>query len=270
MNELVPYEKVEKLSLSVAKSGFYPGVQTPEQALVLMMIAQAENCHPIQAMQRYHIIKGKPSKQAWAMLADFQQSGGKVEWHEHSAQRCKATFSHPTGGTILVDWDMKKAADAKLTGNENWNKYPENMLHARCVSNGVRFVYPAAANGLYTPEEVQDFDENKFASITPEKPKAVVIVENVLNGKTVQQPEKWTPAEPIPQAILRAVPGMSLLPRVPLNMMEGDELLLVAEQGKRAFTEWSSMPGASQKALGLINEIATSAESLHREKSEGL
>jgi len=41
------------------------------------------------------------------------------------------------------------------------------MLSARCVSEGVRAVYPAVVCGLYTPEEVQDFDEQPKTKSQP-------------------------------------------------------------------------------------------------------
>lgn len=153
---IVPFSEVKELAKATAESRYYPGVQSAEQAIVLMSLAQAEGMHPIQALQRYHVIEGKPSKQAQAMLADFIASGGKVEWIEHSSTACKATFSHPTGGTVTTGFTMDDAKRAGLSARPNWQRYPENMLHARCVSKGVRFVYPAATGGFHTPEEEQD------------------------------------------------------------------------------------------------------------------
>lgn len=157
-NALVPLNEVQHLAAAVAASRLFPGFATPESALVLMMLAQAEGLPPIVATQRYDVIQGRPAKKAQAMLTDFLAAGGKVEWHQHDDQACEGTFSHPHGGSIRVRWDMAKAQKAQLTGKDNWKKHPEAMLHARCVSNGVRFVYPAATGGLYDPTEVADFE----------------------------------------------------------------------------------------------------------------
>ena len=35
------------------------------------------------------------------------------------------------------------------------------MLRARCVSEGIRSVYPGCVVGVYTPEEIQDFKPSK-------------------------------------------------------------------------------------------------------------
>jgi hypothetical protein len=49
-----------------------------------------------------------------------------------------------------------------------YKKYPRQMLRSRCVSEGVRTVYPAATSGMYVPEEVQDFDEPRpIKDVTP-------------------------------------------------------------------------------------------------------
>jgi hypothetical protein len=121
-------------------------------------VAQAKGLHPITALMDYDIISGRPSKTAKAIMRDFLGAGGKVEWHEWNDQRCDATFSHPQGGTIRVDWDMERAKTAGLLKNEMYKKFPRNMLKARCISDGVGMVYSEAMDGMYTPEEVADFE----------------------------------------------------------------------------------------------------------------
>lgn len=260
---LIPMAEVRELAVATARSGFFAGVETAEKALVLMAIAQAEGCAPIQAMQRYHIIKGKPAKQAWAMLADFTSRGGKVVWIEHSASCCKATFSHPQGGEVTVEWTLEKARQAGIAGNDNWRKYPENMLHARCVSNGVRFVDPGAANGLYTPEEVQDFDA-PFSAIPPEKRTIEVVAPAPRLAKPPAPSDgtkaKWDSRQPIPPVILRVLPGSQPIANTALNDLGVEDLEMVIEHGKRAYTDWEAMPSVSKKALALLSEITACAQ----------
>lgn len=131
------------------------GLKSVQEAFTLMLIGDAEGIHPIHALQKYHIIKGKPVKKADAMLADFFAAGGRVEWHEQTDASVSATFSHPQGGTIRVTWDAERVRKAGLTGNHS--TYPAQMKRARCISEGVRATWPAAAGiGIYTPEEMQD------------------------------------------------------------------------------------------------------------------
>lgn len=155
MTALVPVDQIERMALAVAKSGLF-GVKTPDQAMALMLVAQAEGMHPAIAARDYHIIQGRPTLRADAMLARFQQAGGKVEWGEYTDQRVVGTFSHPQGGNVRIEWTTKMAQDAGLTRNPTWKSYPRQMLRARCISEGIRTIYPGVAIGTYTPEEAED------------------------------------------------------------------------------------------------------------------
>lgn len=155
-NELVPYADMQRMAVSIARSGLF-GVRTPDQALALMLVSQAEGRHPALAARDYDIIQGRPAKKAEAMLRDFLQGGGSVKWHELSDTAAAATFTHPQGGAVRIDWDTARAQRAGLTGKDMYKKFPRQMLRSRCVSEGVRTVFPAATSGMYVPEEVRDF-----------------------------------------------------------------------------------------------------------------
>ena len=79
-NELVTYtvSDVRVMAEAAAKSGLF-GMKTPEQALALMMLCQAEGIHPMKAVAEYHIIQGRPALKADAMLARFLRAGGTVK-----------------------------------------------------------------------------------------------------------------------------------------------------------------------------------------------
>lgn len=164
MNNLIPVGDVERMAQAVAKSGLF-GVKSPEQAMALMLVAQAEGLHPATAARDYHIIQGRPALKTDAMMARFQSAGGKIQWGEYTDDCVSGTFSHPQGGSLEVKWTMQQAKAAGLTGKDNWKNYPRAMLRARVVSEGIRAVYPGCVVGVYTPEEVQDFtpDRSKHA-----------------------------------------------------------------------------------------------------------
>jgi hypothetical protein len=171
MNAIVQYAvtDMERMARAFAASKLF-GVQNPEQALALCLVAQAEGRHPASAAQDYHIISGRPAKKADAMLRDFLAGGGKVEWHALNDTIADATFSHPAGGSARIDWTLERAKKAQLT-TPMWSKYPRQMLRSRVVSEGVRTVYPMATSGMYVPEEVQDFaPEPQARQEAPQQP----------------------------------------------------------------------------------------------------
>ena len=154
--------ELEAMAGHIVKSGLF-GLKKVEEAVALMLIAVAENRHPGTVASEYNIILGRPALKADAILARFQSAGGKVEWHDYTDTIVSGTFSHPAGGSLKVDWDMDRAKAAGLGGKDNWKKFPRQMLRARCISDGVRGVYPAVLQGFYTPEEVQDFAPSTYA-----------------------------------------------------------------------------------------------------------
>lgn len=166
---LIPFEHQMSLASAFAKSGLF-GVKTPEQALALMAICEADGLHPAKAVQEYHIINGRPALRADAMLARFQTAGGSVRWVEYTDQRVVGTFSHPQGGSVEVAWTVEMATTAGLTKNPTWRSYPRQMLRARCISEGIRTVFPGVVVGTYTPEEAEDEPSRFTPASAPTQP----------------------------------------------------------------------------------------------------
>lgn len=169
MSQLVPFEHQLQIAKSIAASKLF-GIQTADQALALMAIAQAEGMHPAIAARDYHIINGKPTLKADAMLARFQQAGGTVKWKRYDDEAVTGIFAHPQGGELELTWTMEQAKRVGLARNPTWGKYPRAMLRARCISEGIRTVFPGGIVGVYTPEEAECFDEVEI--VTPEPAKA--------------------------------------------------------------------------------------------------
>lgn len=155
----VTLEEMERMAEYAADTKLFPGIETVQIAMTLMMLCAAEGIEPINALRRYHIIKGRPTMRADAMQAEFQRRGGHVAWYRHQPGEsnrdfCRATFSHPVhcaeGLEIEVTWE-----ECSAVGNlDMYRKFPAQMLRARCVSQGVRAVMPEIVVGIYTPEEI--------------------------------------------------------------------------------------------------------------------
>jgi hypothetical protein len=177
MSELVPYGDIERMAAAVAKSGLF-GIKTPEQAVALMLIAQAEGMHPAIAARDYHVIQGRPALKADAMLARFQSAGGKVHWAVYTDDEVTGDFSHAQGGVVTITWTMDMAKNAGLAGKDNWRNFPRAMLRARCISEGIRTVFPGCVVGTYTPEETENFDNRPARK--KEMGEVVEVVEEVV------------------------------------------------------------------------------------------
>ena len=208
MSNIVPYADIEKMATAVAASKLF-GVKNPQEAIALMLVAQAEGMHPATAARDYHVIQGRPALKADAMLARFQQAGGSVQWKVYTDEQVTGVFSHPQGGSLELTWTIQQAKSIGIAGKDNWRNYPRAMLRARCISEGIRSVYPGCVVGVYTPEEVEDFkptvkdmghaeviDRNTGEVLPPieVKPSGIYLY---LPGKTepfnsYDTPEEWT------------------------------------------------------------------------------
>ena len=160
MNNLVPLQDITQMAEIAAGSKMF-GFKNPQEAMAIMLLCQAENLHPAVAMRDYHVIQGRPALKADAMLARFQQAGGSVQWKDYTDEKVTGVFSHPSGGSLEVSWSLAQAKSIGIANKDNWRNYPRAMLRARCVSEGIRSVYPGCVVGVYTPEEIQDFKPSK-------------------------------------------------------------------------------------------------------------
>lgn len=160
-NQLVVHNQsvqdITAMAQAITKSGLF-GIKQPEQAVALMLVAQSEGRHPASVASEFDIIQGRPALKSQAALARFQAAGGRIQWTSRGPNKCSAKFSHPQGGELEITWTMDRANAAGLTGKQTWKQYPDQMLSARVVAEGVRAVFPACLNGVYLAEEVQDFD----------------------------------------------------------------------------------------------------------------
>ena len=155
-NQLIPLNDIQTMAEVAAGSKMF-GFKNPQEAMAIMLLCQAEDLHPAIAMRDYHVIQGRPALKADAMLARFQAAGGSVNWKVYEDEQVTGIFSHPQGGTLEVSWLLSKAKLIGIASKDNWKNYPRAMLRARCISEGIRAVYPGCVVGVYTPEETENF-----------------------------------------------------------------------------------------------------------------
>ena len=185
-NNLIPLNDIQTMAEVAAGSKMF-GFKNPQEAMAIMLLCQAEDLHPAIAMRDYHVIQGRPALKADAMLARFQQAGGAVNWKVYEDEQVTGIFSHPAGGSLEVTWTLAKAKLIGIANKDNWRNYPRAMLRARCVSEGIRSVYPGCVVGVYTPEEVQDFQPSRQEqSAVPPTP--VEVIKEVVQE---QQHAEW-------------------------------------------------------------------------------
>jgi len=198
MSNLVAYSEMEQMATAIAASGLF-GMKDKNSVLALMAVAQAEGLHPATAARDFHIIQGRPALKADAMLARFQNAGGKVDWKEYTDDRVTGVFEHPNGGSLAVTWTIEQAGRIGLVkSGSGWQKFPRAMLRSRCISEGIRSVFPGSVTGFYSPEEVESFDDKPLAKTVKEMGS---VIPNVVDLSAI-------PDDIVDAALPLYVPGM--------------------------------------------------------------
>ena len=175
-----PMQAIQVMGEMISGSGMF-GCTKVEQGMVLAMQCLAEGKAPLELAKTYHIIEGKLTMRADAMLGRYLASGGKVKWTERSDKRVAGTWTCDGNDVeIAVSLDeMIKNGVAGSVGKikANWQKFPRQMLTARCISEAVRLLMPQIVAGIYTPEEVSDFSNVEKNIVTKPVPVAAQISE---------------------------------------------------------------------------------------------
>lgn len=156
-------DAVTKLGQVYAASGFF-GAVTPSTATASIINAALEGISPLEYRAKYHTFEnGTTSVKSDFIQREFHRLGGKWKINEWSPEVCDITFSYDgneLNGRVTID-EFKAngvALDSKGKLKTNWSKFPREMLKARCMATYIRAICPEALGGMYTQEEVADFD----------------------------------------------------------------------------------------------------------------
>jgi len=206
-NELTVYQKIndpiaaaKEMGIAIARSGLL-GLPNEEAGMVVALTCLCEGLTPLDYQRRYHTIQGRPAMRADAMLAEFRMNHGgrhrKIEKTENRAA-VELTLDGNADEFELTwqeaqdaGWPWRDKEDHSQGLKDNWNskRGRQTMLWARVISDAVRTVCPEVNAGVYTPEEVEDFDDRNGAPIPRRK-----------TNEAVVSSEEVRPAEPEAEA----------------------------------------------------------------------
>lgn len=199
------------LATDMFNSRMFKGIDTPAQAVAIIQMGNELGFPPVTALNIIKIIQGQMTVAARGLLALAQNKAG-VTWEtlESSDKVCRMRFSRPKWGSMEISFTLDEARAAGLVrAGGGWDKYPQDMLFARCASRGIRRIAPDAISGLYATEEIQDaapFQQGGRPAPSPiPAPDAVIDAEEVGQGASESQPEREKSSEkgrpsPTPQA----------------------------------------------------------------------
>lgn len=139
-------------------SGLLPAeVNTPQKALVIMKAGRELGIPDTYALRNIHVVKGKPVCSAELLLALVRRTygPGAIRVGKTTNEACTVQYREQGwDGVSEYTFTIDDAKQAGVANSGTWRAYPAAMLRARCISAVVRFAFPEAIAGLYTPEEL--------------------------------------------------------------------------------------------------------------------
>lgn len=151
-------EEMWKVAQFYAKSGMFPGLNSPEKAFVAIQGGRAYGFGAFASMSGLQVIHGRPEMSAGMMAARLKQyQDGKYNFkiQRLDNQACEIQFYENGEPVYLSKFTVEDAERAGLTSNRMWRNYSRNMLFARALSNGARWVAPDAFGGpVYISGEI--------------------------------------------------------------------------------------------------------------------
>lgn len=152
------YIAMKEQATMLVKSGFLPkDINTPEKAMAIALKGVEVGFPMMQSFAQIHIINGKPSIGAEGMhfLIKKNCPEAVINIKERTTECCIIKASRPKHEPVEFIFSMEDAKKAQLLANPSWQKYPRNMLFARCLSDVARSMFPDCIGGIsYTPEEL--------------------------------------------------------------------------------------------------------------------
>lgn len=159
---------------TIIESGLLPdSISTPEQVLTIVQHGKELGLSPHIALNNIHVIAGRPVVSSTMLGAMLKKRG--IEWvidedfatidapDGTSDKRTTYRFfwKSPIVGRVMetafsITW--KQMEVAQYTGKQNWQKYPKEMMRARCIAYACRSLFPEVLMGSYTDLEMADVD----------------------------------------------------------------------------------------------------------------
>ena len=143
-------EEMMSWASTIIESGLLPdSIGTPEQVLTIVQQGKELGLTPFVALNNLHVIAGRPvvsstmlgamlkrRKIEWLIEEDFttiespsgdpdKRTSYKFFWKSPVTERVMET-------TFSITWKQMEVAG--YTGKQNWQKYPKEMMRARCLA----------------------------------------------------------------------------------------------------------------------------------------
>jgi hypothetical protein len=145
-----------EIAAAFKASGLFPDLKSEAQAYVKVIAGAEMGIGPMASMSGINVIQGKPTLSA-NLLAALVKRHPAYDYRvtDHSDTTCRIEFRQDGEPSGVSEFTIEDAKRAGVANGQNWKKYPQAMLFARALTQGVRWYAPDVSAGpAYVPEEL--------------------------------------------------------------------------------------------------------------------
>lgn len=155
--EPTTFEGAIKLAEIAAKAKI-GGCEKADDALVRLMAGREVGLTAFASLTHVYVVNGRPSLDSITILALCLRSPLCEDFSLVESTEKKATYRAKRKGRNAreLTWTHEMAVRAQLVKKDsNWEKYPEAMLRARCITALARIEFPEAIGGFFEVDEAR-------------------------------------------------------------------------------------------------------------------
>jgi hypothetical protein len=167
------FDRMMKVADAIAMSSLVPNAYRgrPADVAVCLLHARELGIGPMYALQKIHVVDGKPGQAAELMATLIRRAGHDFRTIEASDTRAVVWGRRrDSGAEMTVEFTIAQARRVRtkierdkwgsLTEKGVWQSYPEDMLWSRATSRlGRRHFSDVLAGMGYTPEELESIGD---------------------------------------------------------------------------------------------------------------
>jgi hypothetical protein len=147
-------------------------VTTAEAAFAIIVTGRELGLTAMQSLRGIHIIEGKTVLASDTMLALVLRDPRCERFTLVESTASIATYEAKRVGAppVCMSFTMVQAVTAGLAGKDNWKKFPDAMLRARCIAALARAVFADIFLGVYEIDEMARVEPPATVTVTMATP----------------------------------------------------------------------------------------------------
>lgn len=160
----------------------------PEDVFLALDMAQRLTMNPLMVMQNLYVVQGRPAWSSQFIIACINASRRytplrfKIERDKSgNILSCQCVANDRATGELLtgtkITAEMVRSEGWETKAGSKWKTMPEQMYRYRAASFFARVNCPEITMGIYTADEVREFDDPEQAPQPPSEPEPVIQIE---------------------------------------------------------------------------------------------